>query len=138
MAIPGEPSCHEVAPCGTGTWGDIPVAGDTEHEVVTIITEVVVDPKDRAFAEPTKPVGGFYTAEQADALRRDARLLQVREPTQCVPILDRDPQPHMTRSAGIAGGPNARRRRGLTTRTTTLAPAGTPLTDRRGAEPLPQ
>lgn len=29
MAIPGEKECHEVAPCGTGTWGDIPIEPDT-------------------------------------------------------------------------------------------------------------
>lgn len=29
MAIPGETTCREVAPCGTGTWGDIPVDGQT-------------------------------------------------------------------------------------------------------------
>jgi hypothetical protein len=29
MAIPGETECHEVAPCGTGTWGDIPIEPDT-------------------------------------------------------------------------------------------------------------
>ncbi|MBW2527187.1 MAG: right-handed parallel beta-helix repeat-containing protein [Deltaproteobacteria bacterium] len=31
MAIPGETACREVAPCGSGTWGDIPVEGNTEH-----------------------------------------------------------------------------------------------------------
>ncbi|MBW2455747.1 MAG: right-handed parallel beta-helix repeat-containing protein, partial [Deltaproteobacteria bacterium] len=31
MAVPGETVCREVAPCGDGTWGDIPVAPDTQH-----------------------------------------------------------------------------------------------------------
>jgi len=30
MAIPGETVCHEVAPCGAGTWGDIPVEANTQ------------------------------------------------------------------------------------------------------------
>src|SRR5262245_59309187 len=30
MAIPGETTCHEVAPCGQGTWGTIPVDADTQ------------------------------------------------------------------------------------------------------------
>ncbi len=30
MAIPGEVACREVAPCGTGTWGDIPIDGTTQ------------------------------------------------------------------------------------------------------------
>jgi hypothetical protein len=30
MAIPGDTACHEVAPCGSGTWGDIPVEANTQ------------------------------------------------------------------------------------------------------------
>src|ERR1051326_994839 len=37
-------------------------------EVVTIVTEVEVDPEDEAFAEPTKPAGRFYTAAEAERL----------------------------------------------------------------------
>lgn len=40
-------------------------------EVATIVTEVEVDPHDRAFAEPTKPIGKFYTAEDAAKLREE-------------------------------------------------------------------
>lgn len=39
---------------------DIPVA--------TVITQVVVDKNDPAFSKPTKPIGAFYTKEQADQL----------------------------------------------------------------------
>jgi carbamate kinase len=42
-----------------------------DTEVATIVTEVEVDPHDRAFEDPTKPVGKFYTAEEAGALRRE-------------------------------------------------------------------
>ena len=31
MAVPGEPMCRPVAPCGEGTWGDIPVDATTQH-----------------------------------------------------------------------------------------------------------
>jgi hypothetical protein len=31
MAAPGDTACREVAPCGTGTWGNIPIDSDTEH-----------------------------------------------------------------------------------------------------------
>jgi len=34
--------------------------------VVCVLTHVVVDPDDPAFASPTKPIGPFYTAEQAE------------------------------------------------------------------------
>jgi carbamate kinase len=40
-------------------------------EVATIVTEVEVDPKDRAFAEPTKPIGKFYSEEVATQLRTE-------------------------------------------------------------------
>lgn len=38
-------------------------------QAVSVITQVTVDPQDDAFAHPTKPIGAFYTKEQADALR---------------------------------------------------------------------
>ena len=43
--------------------GDIPVS--------TIVTQVVVDKDDPAFANPTKPVGPFYSEEEAKALEAD-------------------------------------------------------------------
>lgn len=36
--------------------------------VATIITQVEVDKNDKAFANPTKPIGSFMTKEEADAL----------------------------------------------------------------------
>ena len=36
--------------------------------VVSLVTQVVVDKADPAFKNPTKPIGGFYTKEEADAL----------------------------------------------------------------------
>jgi carbamate kinase len=41
-----------------------------EHPVVGILTQVVVDEKDPAFAHPTKPVGPAFDAEAAEKLRR--------------------------------------------------------------------
>ena len=38
--------------------------------VATIVTQMVVDPNDPAFENPTKPVGPFYTAEKAEELRK--------------------------------------------------------------------
>ncbi len=37
-------------------------------EVATVVTQVVVDPNDPAFKNPTKPVGSFFTQEQAEKL----------------------------------------------------------------------
>lgn len=39
-------------------------------DVVTIITQVVVNKNDPAFEEPTKPVGGFYLKEEADLMSK--------------------------------------------------------------------
>lgn len=39
-----------------------------DKEVVTVITEVEVDPNDPAFENPTKPIGAFYSKEEADQL----------------------------------------------------------------------
>ncbi len=37
--------------------------------MVTVITQVVVDKEDQAFQNATKPIGQFYTKEEAEALR---------------------------------------------------------------------
>lgn len=39
-----------------------------DKEVVTIVTEVLVDSHDPAFQSPKKPIGSFYTKEEADKL----------------------------------------------------------------------
>ena len=38
---------------------------------VTVVTQVEVDPKDKAFKNPTKPVGMFYTKEQAIKIKKE-------------------------------------------------------------------
>jgi carbamate kinase len=40
-----------------------------EKDVVTVVTQVVVDPQDPSMSNPTKYVGPFYKAEQVDKLR---------------------------------------------------------------------
>jgi carbamate kinase len=41
------------------------------QEVAALVTEVEVDHLDRAFSEPTKPIGRFYSSAEAALLRRD-------------------------------------------------------------------
>ncbi|MBU2494868.1 MAG: carbamate kinase [Bacteroidetes bacterium] len=41
-----------------------------ERNVVTLVTQVLVDKKDEAFDNPTKPVGAFYLKEEADLLSK--------------------------------------------------------------------
>ncbi len=40
-------------------------------EVVTVLTQVVVDPEDPGFTRPEKPIGPFYSPERAKALRAE-------------------------------------------------------------------
>lgn len=40
-------------------------------DVATIVTQIVVDPADTAFQNPTKPIGAFYTKEEADSIAED-------------------------------------------------------------------
>ena len=42
-----------------------------ERNIVTLVTQVVVDKEDEAFKNPTKPVGPFYDKEEADKLARE-------------------------------------------------------------------
>jgi carbamate kinase len=40
-----------------------------KKQVATIITQVEVDPHDKAFEAPTKPIGGFHSREEAEILK---------------------------------------------------------------------
>ena len=42
-----------------------------EDHIVTVLTQVVVDPKDPAFENPTKPVGPVYGRREAERLKRN-------------------------------------------------------------------
>ena len=44
---------------------------DRHLPVVTVVTQMVVDPADPAFRDPTKPIGPFYTKEEAERLARE-------------------------------------------------------------------
>ncbi len=41
-----------------------------DRNVVTLVTQVLVDIKDPAFENPTKPIGGYYIKEEADLLTK--------------------------------------------------------------------
>ena len=49
-----------------------------DRTCVTVVTQVVVDPADPAFSNPTKPIGPFYTEQEARELAA-ARGFAVRE-----------------------------------------------------------
>jgi carbamate kinase len=58
--------------------GDALVAAGSEREVAAVMTQVVVDPEDPAFARPTKPIGPFFSAGRARRLA-EARGWSVAE-----------------------------------------------------------
>lgn len=42
-----------------------------DDHIVTVLTQILVDPKDPAFQHPSKPVGPVYEHEEAERLRRE-------------------------------------------------------------------
>ena len=42
-----------------------------EHQIVTLLTQVEVDPKDQAFAHPSKPIGPVYSETEALKLSQE-------------------------------------------------------------------
>lgn len=50
-----------------------------ERPVSSIITQVRVDPDDRALWRPTKPIGPFYTRFRAQSLRRQSRWPMIED-----------------------------------------------------------
>jgi len=49
-----------------------------DRAVATVVSQVIINPHDPAFQNPTKPVGPFYSEEEARALARD-KGYQMRE-----------------------------------------------------------
>ena len=48
-------------------------------EVACLVTQVVVDPADPAFAKPTKPIGSFMTKEEADKIAAEKGYVFVED-----------------------------------------------------------
>lgn len=47
--------------------------------VATVVTQIVVDPADPAFQNPTKPIGSFYTKEEAEKMMEENPQLFMKE-----------------------------------------------------------
>ncbi len=45
---------------------------DLDRDVITIITQVLVNKDDPAFNNPTKPIGPYYTKEEADRIIKES------------------------------------------------------------------
>ncbi|WP_371363658.1 Carbamate kinase 2 [Sporomusa rhizae] len=50
-----------------------------DKPVATLLTQVVVDPQDAGFQNPTKPIGPFYTQEEAEALKKEQGYILVED-----------------------------------------------------------
>lgn len=50
-----------------------------EKDVATVVTQVLVDENDSAFQNPTKPIGAFYTKEEADAIAAEKGYTMVED-----------------------------------------------------------
>lgn len=51
-----------------------------ERDVITIITEVLVDKEDEAFSNPTKPIGPYYSKEEAGIMSEGTKSLFAEDP----------------------------------------------------------
>lgn len=47
---------------------NVMIANDLDRDIISIITQVLVDKSDPAFDNPTKPVGPFYTLEDSEKI----------------------------------------------------------------------
>lgn len=50
-----------------------------DRDIVTLITEVLVDKNDSSFKNPSKPIGKFYTKKEADGLSKESGDVYVED-----------------------------------------------------------
>jgi carbamate kinase len=55
-------------------------AHDLDRDIITIITQVLVDRDDPAFDNPTKPIGPFYSKEEADLHAAETKAVYREDP----------------------------------------------------------
>ena len=53
---------------------------DMDRDIITIITQVLVNKDDPAFKNPTKPIGPYYTKEEADIISKETGSKFVEDP----------------------------------------------------------
>ena len=50
-----------------------------KKDCVTVITQVLVDPNDKSFKNPTKPIGAFYSKEEAEEIAKEKGYIFVSD-----------------------------------------------------------
>ena len=51
-----------------------------DRDVMTIVTQVLVDKKDEAFTSPTKPIGPYYTKEESEKITEATKAIFAEDP----------------------------------------------------------
>ncbi|NTW23682.1 MAG: carbamate kinase [Lentimicrobium sp.] len=59
---------------------NVMMANDLDRDIISIITQVLVDKNDPAFANPTKPVGPFYTKEESERITAETGAIFSADP----------------------------------------------------------
>ncbi len=65
-----QPGCHRLCPAAKPAERTLPARH--QEAVATVVTQVLVDKNDKAFQNPSKPIGGFM--DEAEAKRREKEL----------------------------------------------------------------
>ncbi len=53
---------------------------DLDRDIITIITQILVNKDDPAFSNPTKPIGPYYTKKEADKIMKDTSVKFAEDP----------------------------------------------------------
>lgn len=76
-------------------------SADIEREIATLLTQVVVDPLDTAFADPQKPIGPFYDEQAAVILSRDRGWVMKEDSRRGFRRVVASPKPLKVVEAGV-------------------------------------
>ena len=55
-------------------------ANDMDRDIITIITQVLVNKDDPAFKNPTKPIGPYYTKEESEIISKENGSIFIEDP----------------------------------------------------------
>lgn len=55
-------------------------ANNLERDIITLVTQVLVDKEDPAFKNPTKPIGPYYSKEEMEVLKSDGKSVFAEDP----------------------------------------------------------
>lgn len=59
---------------------NVMMANDLDRDIISIITQVLVDKNDPAFISPTKPVGPYYTKEESERITAETGATFAADP----------------------------------------------------------